>query len=219
MSRLKLPAFLLLLPVITLGVYDQGLVKFTVGPGAGVINGLTGQPMPPGNSFSAGLYYAPDGISDEALFVQVGAPAGFGPDGRYAGGIRTVPTPTPGGYAMLQIRAWESAYGITYEQALAAPPMNGPTNSSFSIQNFANSGSCHSLQRFLFTAQIVSSYRQLLSASLHTWSYNAGLQRFSADISDLRTHPARFWLVRICPFGHQSVILFCRSREPAASFI
>lgn len=107
-------------------LWAQGTVYFAVGPNAGVRDGFTGQPVPPGNSFLAALYYAPDGVMDDSQFVQLGNAIGFGSSGAYNGGIRTTPANIPpGGFAMLQVRAWESAYGTTYEEAVAAPEQNG----------------------------------------------------------------------------------------------
>jgi len=70
----------------------------------------------------AQLYYAPDGITDEAAFVSVGTPALVGvTPGRYNGGNKIILGAAPGSPIMIQVRAYESAYGATYEQAEAAP--------------------------------------------------------------------------------------------------
>jgi hypothetical protein len=70
----------------------------------------------------AQLYYAPDGTTDEAAFVSVGTPALVGvTPGRYNGGNKIILGAAPGSPIMIQVRAYESAYGATYEQAEAAP--------------------------------------------------------------------------------------------------
>src|SRR5260370_18647559 len=86
---------------------------------------LTGARVVAGSSFQAALYYAPDGVTTESSFVQIGTSIGFLGPGIFDTGIRTVPTPTPGGWAMLQVRVFEAAYGGTYEEALVADPQNG----------------------------------------------------------------------------------------------
>ena len=111
--------------LIKLQLHGQGTVYFANGPSAPVINSLTGQPVPQGDLFHVALYHAPDGTTDEGQFLQIGNSARIAVPGVYAAGLRTVPTSTPGGFVMLQVRAWETAYGVTYEEALAAPPQNG----------------------------------------------------------------------------------------------
>jgi len=98
-----------------------------------VTNGLTGMLVRTNEGMRALLYWAPDGTTDESAFVSAGgfaAPIGFGNShGRYNGGYRTIQTASPPGTPILiQVRAWEWAYGSTYEAALAAAPgTNGRT--------------------------------------------------------------------------------------------
>jgi len=106
--------------------FGQGTVVFSnVGLYANVSNALTGARVAAGSSFQAALYYAPDGVTNESSFIQVGPSVGFFFAGAFSAGTRTLPTPTPGGWAMLQVRVFEAAYGSTYEQARVADPQNG----------------------------------------------------------------------------------------------
>src|SRR6266581_2814427 len=66
---------------------------------------------------------SPASITDPALFVQTGAATGFVQPGYFDGGART--TPASGTWYNVQVRIWESAYGGSYEEAVAAPEMNG----------------------------------------------------------------------------------------------
>lgn len=106
--------------------HDQGYVLLHNFGGFGVVvNGLTGRPVEAGSAFRAALYFAPDGVTDESQFFQLGNPAGFPQPGYFSGGTRSAPTGR-GGFGMFQVRAWETAYGSTYEQAVAnTTPQNG----------------------------------------------------------------------------------------------
>ena len=80
---------------------------------------------PAGTTYSLALYWAPDGTTDEVAFAMVGAPtaiigASGTPSGLFNGGTRNVPITAAGGFAMLQVRAWETAFGNSYEQAAAS---------------------------------------------------------------------------------------------------
>lgn len=89
----------------------------------------SGEGLPVGSTFRVELMYAHDGTPDAAfdlIAVRVGAPVGIGPaPGLFNGGFRTAPTPTPGGYGLFQVRAWEVAFGSSYQEAVAAPSVNG----------------------------------------------------------------------------------------------
>jgi len=108
-----------LMAFVGAGAYAQGSITFstlgaTVQPNA--ITKVDGSPA--GAGFMAALYYAPGGVTDEAMFMQVGNPSGFlASTGLISAGARTAPTETPGGTGNFQIRAWESAFGATYEEA------------------------------------------------------------------------------------------------------
>jgi len=71
--------------------------------------------LPAGGTYLAQLYGGPD---DNSL-APVGGAVGFSTPGRTPSVVRTITTVAPGQAASVQIRAWESAYGPTYEQALA----------------------------------------------------------------------------------------------------
>ncbi len=126
----KTVLLVILLAARGLNCYGQGscpgVLDFSnVGGGGSAIvtNSLTGQRVPAGTTFLAALYYAPVSITDPALFVQTGAATGFVQPGYFDGGART--TPASGTWYNVQVRIWESAYGGSYEEAVAAPEMNG----------------------------------------------------------------------------------------------
>jgi hypothetical protein len=82
------------------------------------------EPLPLGTRFSVGLYYAPDGEQPHLLLRPTTSISPL--PGRFNGGTRTTPTSTPpGGYAMFQVKIWETAFGATFEEALNAPPQGG----------------------------------------------------------------------------------------------
>ena len=88
----------------------------------------SGLPVASSNGIVVALYGAPDGVTNEELFVwATPTNAVFGPiAGRFSGGN---PAPVPAfncsDWGMFQYRAFEVAYGSNYEQALYAPPING----------------------------------------------------------------------------------------------
>src|ERR1043166_2108913 len=87
----------------------------------------SGQPVSSSNHMVVALYGAPDGTTDESAFVLLfssNAPIGTIP-GRYSGGFQSLPQFACSDFAMIQCRAFEPAYGTTYEAALSAPPTNG----------------------------------------------------------------------------------------------
>jgi hypothetical protein len=95
---------------------------------APVTNLLTAARVKNTDGVVAGLYFAVDGETNEALYTYVpsfavfqsGAQAGY-----FFNGARTVPGTEGQTYVMVQVRAWETNYGATYEAAVAAPSMNG----------------------------------------------------------------------------------------------
>jgi hypothetical protein len=112
-------------------LYGQGTVYFSnIGAPGAIINSLTGQRAEAGTSFSVALYFAADGVTDESTFTQVGDSVNIGVDGgvphsqlagRLIGGVRTAPLVPPGAIGMFQVRAWETVFGTTYEDAVANP--------------------------------------------------------------------------------------------------
>jgi hypothetical protein len=108
----------------------QGTVTFGNNSSTYITNSLTGMRVVVGTTFRVALYAAADGTTDESQFVTLGAPTSISlAPGIYVGGTRTapmVPVGVPGGaFGMFQVKAWEFAYGTSYEEAAAAPPMNG----------------------------------------------------------------------------------------------
>jgi hypothetical protein len=132
----------------SLQLHGQGTVDFfNNGLNAPVLNSLTldpnGTPLSAaaGTTFSVALYWSPYGptslTAPDQPFTQVGqsihlgflppAPPGSGA-GYYQGGVVTAPgVVPPGGLGWFQVKAWETAYGMSYEQVAAAGPMNGRT--------------------------------------------------------------------------------------------
>jgi hypothetical protein len=121
--------------LFVLKLHGQGTVAFqNIGVPAAVTNRLTGERAEVGTTFSVGLYFAPDGIIEESQFVQLGRAVNIGvfggmmlPEfaGYFIGGTRIAPIP-PASYAMFQVRAWETSFGSTYEEAVGnADPQNG----------------------------------------------------------------------------------------------
>jgi hypothetical protein len=116
-----------LLSVAT-ALFGQGTVNFANNSATRITNVLTLMPIPAGTFFSAALYYGPDGMTDDINLIQIGASAIIGPPaGIILGGTRTTPANTaPGGFAVFQIRVWETAFGSTYEEAAFNPnPIGG----------------------------------------------------------------------------------------------
>jgi len=103
-----------------------GQIIFQNNAATAVTNSLTGARAAAGNVFRVDLYAAPDGTTDEAAFTLV-AYTNFVSPGIFLGGPRTIPFGQVGAYVMLQVRVWETAYGNSYEEAVAAPATNGRT--------------------------------------------------------------------------------------------
>jgi hypothetical protein len=130
--RVQVPVpFVLAFLLQALNLFGQGTVNFS-NLGAGdnqkvyvEYPGGTQTLAPAGTTYSLGLYWAPDGTTDETAFAMVGAPTGIigapgTPSGLFNGGTRAVPVTPAGGFAMLQVRGWETAFGNSYEQAAAS---------------------------------------------------------------------------------------------------
>jgi hypothetical protein len=114
--------------LVSAQVYGQGTVTFGNNSASAITNAFTMQRVIAGTTFRVALYYLPDGPEpsrDEMLLtgLSVGANAPIAPAaGLYAAGTRTTPVTTPGaGFAWFQVRCWETAFGTSYEAAVANP--------------------------------------------------------------------------------------------------
>jgi len=118
MKKLILASAVLLTAI---GVYAQGTVLFVNGPTTLVTMGGVG--VPAGTTFSINLYYAQDSATAPAdsAFAAIGNPVNFLAPGRFNGGVRTTPATTQAGQAAwFHVRGWETAFGNSYEAAVAA---------------------------------------------------------------------------------------------------
>jgi MYXO-CTERM domain-containing protein len=119
--------------IATLNIYGQGTVTFANGPTAQVTNQLTGARVPQGTAFRVALYYLPDSATAPTTAdfdvngIMLGANSGFNVPGggQWNAGTRTAPTSPAGGAGWFQVRAWEFAFGDTYQAALANPVPQG----------------------------------------------------------------------------------------------
>ncbi len=121
----------LVLAIALLGtcqLYGQGTVNFSnLFLNAPVYNSATCSDAIAGTTFSAALYFAPyDPLNpippDPATLTQVGASTNLVAAGIYNGGIRTATNINPpGSLGWFQVKAWENAFGTTYEQAQTNP--------------------------------------------------------------------------------------------------
>ncbi len=128
----------------TLNIFAQGTVNFSnIGLGANVTMGVpitvgttvyaVGAKAPGGTTFSLALYYAPFDAAnpvppDASTMASVGASATLAAAGTYNAGTRTVTAIVPPGYfGWFQVRAWATAFGQTYEQAVTATQLTGVT--------------------------------------------------------------------------------------------
>jgi hypothetical protein len=103
---------------VSVGVFAQGTVDFKNIGGKTVLNAYVNNTPVAATAQSgivAGLYWAPVGAADDAAFQLVGASANFLGNGLFSGGNRTVPTTAPNGVVAMQVRAWETAFGATYQ--------------------------------------------------------------------------------------------------------
>jgi hypothetical protein len=104
-------------------VYGQGTVTFGNNSSTAITNALTMARVVAGTTFRVSLYYLPDQPvaptreEFELLGMRIGADGPIAPAaGLYAAGTRTTPNLTAGaGFAWFQVRAWEFAFGTSYE--------------------------------------------------------------------------------------------------------
>jgi hypothetical protein len=107
--------------------YGQGTVTFVA---ANITNSLTGSLAPAGTQFKVSLYWLSDrtpapttgdfGASSVAWTTNLTLSGGAN-----AGVVRIEPINPVGGFAYFQIRAWEAAFGASYEEAVANPGIGG----------------------------------------------------------------------------------------------
>ncbi len=127
LTKGRAPLFLLTtwVALASLDVFAQGTVHFGGNTSTRIRNGWTGLPARAADGIKAALYWAPIGSTN---FVQLGTAvdAGIPLPGLFIGGTRTTGLETAGGTsAQFQVRAWEAAYGQTYEEARSAPLQAG----------------------------------------------------------------------------------------------
>lgn len=113
--------------LLSLTIWGQGTVNFQNTTTTLVTNSLTGRGVTGGTTFKAALYYLPDSATaptsadfDNATILSpsVGFSGGVTvASGFFQGGTRSAPTATPGAAGWFQVRAWETAFGATYEAA------------------------------------------------------------------------------------------------------
>jgi hypothetical protein len=116
-----------------LSVYGQGTVDFNNfgNTEGGVLNSLTGSSVSIDDGVVAQLYWSDSMTGNFAATgnpVTVGDAFGTPFPGYFSGGVLTIPDVMPaGGPAFFEVKAWESAYGATFEAASAAGAMGGRT--------------------------------------------------------------------------------------------
>jgi hypothetical protein len=134
LRRLQKAALIWIAASAALQLYGQGTIDFSnVGLGNYVIMGTpitvgtttyaVGSKAPPGTIFSVALYWSPydpaNPSSPTAPFSQAGPTGHLVIAGVYNVGAVTIPGITPlAGPAWIQVKAWDTACGSTYEEAL-----------------------------------------------------------------------------------------------------
>jgi len=109
-----------------LNIYAQGCINFSnLGLNAPVTNSVTGDKVIAGTTFAVALYWAPDGVTDDSLFAKYNPAVGFVSPGLFDGGHLPLLAVPLSGLLLFQVRAFETAYGSSYENDLAAPAQNG----------------------------------------------------------------------------------------------
>ncbi len=110
------------------GAFAQaGYIDFRNDSASLVSNALTGMLVKGSDGMRVALYMGPAGIVNEDLLIQVLPPVPFSAlfPGRYSAPSTPLPIPGFSGPVVIQVRAFETNYGASYEQAVAAPPANG----------------------------------------------------------------------------------------------
>jgi MYXO-CTERM domain-containing protein len=115
----------------TVNIFAQGTVNFSSIGGGGITNSLTQARVVLGSAFQVQLYYAPSNspaIPQDSSLMPLAGVANIGPiAGIFSGGTRTAPVSPPGTLAWFQVRAWETAFGASYEEAAAHAAVGGRT--------------------------------------------------------------------------------------------
>lgn len=110
--------------LVSVSAFAQGFVTFS-NIGSPMTNSLTGAPVANGTVFRAALYFLPDqatapstGDFDRNGHVLAPFTASLLPGGIFNAGTRTAPDGNAAGSSgWFQVRAWETAFGTSYEQA------------------------------------------------------------------------------------------------------
>jgi len=129
MKKLVITASVMLAAV---SLHAQGTVAFANAGASAVTNSLTQARIPVGTAFHVALYYLPDQVATPttADFNERGiilTPDAVVPQfaGIFNGGTRSAPTSAAGAPGWFQVRAWEYAFGNSYEAAVANPVTQG----------------------------------------------------------------------------------------------
>jgi hypothetical protein len=120
---------LAVLAVAAVGAYAQGTVNFAnvaVGVNAPITNAAGVRAS--GAAYTAQLYVGPSGTVDANSLVAVSGTAAFNTGtqaGYFTGGQRAISGSAGGSTVTLQVRAWNTAAGATYEAAMSNPSGEG----------------------------------------------------------------------------------------------
>lgn len=110
--------------------YGQGTINFANNSASRITNSLTMANVVAGSTFRVQLYFEHDDPVAPAMDQMISlatigpshassAPGNISPAaGLFGAGTRTSPAPL-GGFGWYQVRCWETAFGATYEQAVA----------------------------------------------------------------------------------------------------
>jgi hypothetical protein len=113
--------------IAALNIYAQGDVIFDNFGGGVVHNTRTGADVTVGDGIVVQLYASMTAGGQFAAVPNSIFQVGVIGDGFFDGGVVRIPSSIigPGATAFMEVRAWESAYGATFEEAVAAAPMGG----------------------------------------------------------------------------------------------
>jgi hypothetical protein len=114
--------------LLSLNGYPQGTVSFSNSTSSRVYIDSVGGAAASLPTYAVGLYYAPDGTTDESMFIMLAPQAPTFVNGVILGGTRTFSITPAGGFGMFQVRGWTTAYGNDYESGLASGPQADGAN-------------------------------------------------------------------------------------------